>query len=185
MGLKEAQKYIKDHKKKQSDPFLWPDFMTGLPERAAIQIMADKYYSKLKTHCISYISIENIQPYLVKYGSKNHVDIIQWTAAILKTTADKYKAFIGVLDPHDFVLICKSSDFDSLIKDAATTFERKSQSFYEEKDLKNGHVLSFQRDGKDVKMGLMRLKYCTTKDSDKPPKERLLLDLERSCTGDI
>lgn len=157
--------------------------MTGLPERAAIQIMADKYYSKLKTHCISYISIENIQPYLVKYGSKNHVDIIQWTAAILKTTADKYEAFIGVLDPHDFVLICKNSDFDNLIKDAVNTFDKKARTFYTEKDLKNGHVLSFSREGQNVKMGLMRLKYCSTRDSGKLPKARLLLELERSCTG--
>ncbi len=36
MGLAEAKKYIQELHKKQSDPFLWPDYLTGLPDKAAI-----------------------------------------------------------------------------------------------------------------------------------------------------
>jgi len=180
MGIREAQKYINQHRKKQSDPLNWPDFMTGLPDRAAVQKMVEKYSPKLKTHCISYICIENIQPYLVKYGSKNHVDIIQWAAGILKTYAEKYDAFVGILDTHDFVAICSRKDFDDFIKDASADFQKKARDFYTQKDLKNGFVLSFTRDGKEVKMGMMDLKYCTTNGKD-IPRERILPELERAC----
>ena len=182
MGIREAQKFINDHRKKQSDPFLWPDFMTGLPDRAAVQKMVEKYYPKLKTYCISYICIENIQPYLVKYGSKNHVDIIQWAAGILKTTADKYDGFVGILDTHDFIVICKRKDFDEFIKKVTSDFERKAHTFYTDKDLSNGYVLSFSREGSDVRMGLMSLKYRTTNGMNLP-REQVLLELERACSS--
>lgn len=180
MGIREAQKYINQHRKIQADPLNWPDFMTGLPDRAAVQQMIEKFYPKLKTHCISYICIENIQPYLVKYGSKNHVDIIQWAAGLLKTYADKYNGFVGILDTHNFVVICKKSDFDNLIKAASASFQKKVSEFYSDKDLKNGYVLSFSRDGEEVQMGLMDLKYRSTNGMD-IPKERILPELERSC----
>ena len=183
MGLKEAKKYISEHKKRQSDPFLWPDFMTGLPDRPAILEMLDKYYPKLKTHCIAYVSIDNIQPYLVKYGSKNHMAIIQWTAGILKTTADTYKGFVGVLDTHDFIIICKHSDFEKFMNESSKRFKKKSLEFYDEKDLKNEYVMSFSRDGLEVRVGLMELKYQATCSDIDLPKERILTELERACSG--
>lgn len=180
MGIREAQKYINQHRKMQSDPLKWPDFMTGLPDRAAVQKMLDKYYPKLKTHCVSYICIENIQPYLVKYGSRNHVDIIQWAAGILKTTADKYEGFVGILDTHDFVVICRKKDFEGFIKEVSESFQKKISEFYPKEDLDNGYVLSFSRNGSEVKMGLMGLKYHSTNGLD-VPKERILPELERAC----
>jgi len=180
MSIREAHKYINQHRKMQADPLQWPDFMTGLPDRAAVQVMLDKFYPKLKTHCISYICIENIQPYLVKYGSKNHMDIIQWAAGILKTTADKYDGFVGILDTHDFVAICKRNDFDDFIKTASSSFLKKASEFYPDEDLRNGYVLAFSRDGNEVRMGLMDLKYTTTDGMD-VPKDRILPELERAC----
>ena len=182
MGIREAHRYINDHRKKQSDPFLWPDFMTGLPDRPAVLKMLDKFYPKLKTFCVAYICIENIQPYLVKYGSKNHVEIIQWAAGILKTTADSFGGFVGILDTHDFIVILKQKDFEGFMARASADFEKKAITFYSDRDLKNGYVLSFSRDGKDVRMGLMGLKYRTT-DGMNIPKERIIPELERACTS--
>lgn len=182
MSIKEAQKYINGHRKRQADPFLWPDFMTGLPDRAAVQHMIDKHFNKLDTHLIAYICIDNIQPYLVKYGSKNHIEIIQWAAGILKTTADAHKGFVGIMDTHDFVAIIKNSEFEKFIKTVSDRFSRKTRSFYSEKDLENGYVLAFSRDGKDIKMGLMSLEHTTTRGRE-IPRERLLQELERSCAA--
>ena len=36
MGFKEAKKYISELHKKQDDPYLWPDYLTGLPDKNAI-----------------------------------------------------------------------------------------------------------------------------------------------------
>ncbi len=181
MSIKEAQKYISDHRKRQSDPFLWPDFMTGLPDRSAVQKTLDTYFSKQKTHVIAYICISNIQPYLVKYGSKKHIEIIQWAAGILKTTADVHKGFVGILDTHDFVAVVKKTEFDKFIKTVTQRFAKKTRSFYTDKDLKNDYVLSFSRDGKDVEMGLMSLAFSCTEGRE-IPRERLLQELERSCS---
>lgn len=182
MSIREAQKYIREHRKRQSDPFLWPDFMTGLPDRASVQQTIDKYFNKPKSHVIVYICIDNIQPYLVKYGSKKHIEIIQWAAGILKTTADAHKAFVGILDTHDFVAVVKKTEFDKFIKTATDRFGKKVRSFYSDNDLKNDYVLAFSRDGKDVEMGLMGLEHTST-DGREIPRERLLQELERSCSS--
>jgi hypothetical protein len=36
MGLTEAKKYIQHLHKKQDNPYLWPDYLTGLPDKSAI-----------------------------------------------------------------------------------------------------------------------------------------------------
>jgi hypothetical protein len=47
MGLVEARKYIQDLHKRQSNPYLWPDYLTGLPDKAAIIKKMSEIRSKL------------------------------------------------------------------------------------------------------------------------------------------
>jgi hypothetical protein len=98
MVTSEAKKYIQDLHKKQKNPFLWPDYLTGLPDKAAIIKIMDEVFPKLGEYSIAYVRIANIQPYLIKYGPDRHAEIIQWAAAILKTSSDKRpNSFVGTL----------------------------------------------------------------------------------------
>jgi len=161
MGLSDARKYIQQLRKRQNDPFLWPDFLTGLPDKAAILKKLEDVYPKLGKISIAYVRISNIHSYLIKYGPNHHADIIQWAAAILKTSAVQCKnGFVGTLSTHDFIVTCESRQMPKLLDEADDLFERQMRTYYSQKDLKDRTTLSFTGDGEtDIRVGLMKLVY--------------------------
>ncbi len=183
MGLTDAKKYIKDLHKKQSNPFLWPDYLTGLPDKSAIIKKIDEVFSKLGEHSVAYLRIDNIQPYILKYGPSKHAEIIQWAAAILKTSSDKFpNSFAGILNTHDFIAICETKDMVSLIEEARELFRKKASTYYSQNDLAKGVTLSFDRnDGKKVNLGLMKLIAVVVNRKLRVKRSRLILDMARIC----
>ncbi len=181
MGLKEAKKYIAELHRKQDDPYLWPDFLTGLPDKAAIIQKVSEVYDQIGEYCISVIKIANIQPYLIKYGPDRHAEIIQWTAAILKTTADKYKTFVGTCCTHDFIAVCNTKSSKTFINEATKLFEKKALTLYNKEDLKKGKVLSFMKEGKRIDIGFMKLISCSISDKTDIPKDHLIPHLGKLC----
>lgn len=184
MGILDAKKYIADLKKKQDDPYQWPDFLTGLPDKNASLRKALEVYDTLGRETIFFFRIVNIEPYLIKYGPEQHADIIQWGAAILKTTADKYKGFAGTFGTHDFVVACPTKDSVKFVQEAMKLFSSKTLSFYKKEDVMNGNLFSFKIGKKDVRVGLMKLIYASLSEKPDMPKDRLMKYLEHKC-GEI
>lgn len=181
MSLSAAKRYIDALRRKQDNPYLWPDFLTGLPDKPAIMKKVIEVYPQLGKYSIIYLRVANIQPFLIKYGPDRHVDIIQWTAAILKTTVDEYKGFVGAFSSHDFVAICSAKDSKEFVDTVSRLFEKKIMTFYSDEDLKRGSLFSFIRDGKKIDVGFMKL--VSTDISTKPdiPKDLLIPHLGRLC----
>jgi GGDEF domain-containing protein len=177
MGITEARKYITALHKKQKDPLQWPDFLTGLPDRNAIIHRARK--KGIRT--IAYIRIENINPYLAKYGTTRHVEIIEWASAILRTTAEKYNMFVGTLSKHDFVVIGANKNLNGFLEEAALIFEKKAQGFYNKEDLKTGSIMRFMNEDKEIHLGFMKFIYCTSKGIKNLKREEMILHLEKLC----
>ena len=183
MGLSEARKYIAEHRKRQNNPYLWPDYLTGLPEKSAILRKLEEIYPKIGNYSVAYVRISNIQSYLIKYGPDRHADIIQWAAAILKTSADSRKnGFAGTLSTHDFIVICDCHDMQKLMEQAATLFNKRVADYYSREDMQKQETLSFKKkDGKSVRMGLMKL-VCVVADKKLPVKKSdLILNMARVC----
>lgn len=183
MGISEARKYIADHRKRQNNPYLWPDYLTGLPEKSAILRKLEEIYPKMGKYSVAYVRISNIQSYLIKYGPNRHADIIQWAAAILKTSADSRKnGFAGTLNTHDFMVICDCRDMQKLMEQAATLFNKRVADYYSKDDMKKQETLFFKkRDGKAVRIGLMKL-VCVVADKKLPVKKSdLILNMARVC----
>jgi len=67
MSLKEAKKYIDELHKKQGNPYIWPDFLTGLPDKAAILLRLDEIYPRMGEYAISLVRIANVNPYRRAY----------------------------------------------------------------------------------------------------------------------
>ncbi|RMG04621.1 MAG: hypothetical protein D6726_03015 [Nitrospirae bacterium] len=157
MGLREAKRYIDKLRKKQDNPYLWPDFLTGLPDRAAVLNKIEKVFPRIGRYGIAYIRIGNIHPYLLKYGSERHADVIQWAAGILKTLSDESRgSFVGTVGTHDFVLIAKKDELKGMVKKANKLFSNKMRGFYSKEDINRGYVISFKRDdGERVEIGFM------------------------------
>lgn len=181
MGLKEAKAYLRELRKKQGNPYLWPDFLTGLPEKPAILKKVFEVYDRLGKYSILYIRIANIQPYLIKYGPEGHADIIQWAAAVLKSAADECGGFVGAFSTHDFVAVCDAKKAKTFINSASRLFESKAMEFYTDEDIEKGAVLSFMRGGRKIDIGFMRLISTEINRKTDIPKERLIARLGSLC----
>jgi GGDEF domain-containing protein len=182
MGLAEAKKYIRELHKKQDDPYLWPDFLTGLPDRNAIVRKLEHIFPRLGRYSIAYVRISNIHPYLIKYGPDRHAEIIQWAAAILKTSCEKGpECFVGALSTHDFVVMCETNNMVKHIKDAGRLFDKKIKTFYSAQDLRRKTTLSFRKEGEDVHIGLLRLTAIIAQERPGVTKSDLLQHMARLC----
>ena len=183
MGLTDAKKYIKDLHKKQNDPFLWPDYLTGLPDKSAVIKKMEEVFSKLGKYSVVYLRIDNIQPYLLKYGPAKHAEIIQWAAAILKTSSDKFpNSFVGTLNAHDFIAIGETKNMVALIEEAREIFRKKAAAYYSKSDLAKGVTFSFDRnDGKKVNLGIMKFVAVVVNRKLRLKRSRLILDMARIC----
>ena len=183
MGASEARKYIAQLHRKQSDPGNWPDYLTGLPGKAAILRELDRVYSRLGQYAVAYVRVSNVYPFLIKYGYEHHADLIEWAAAILKTTADRAKdSFVGTIDTHDYIIISRQADLDEILKEARDPFAKKAKSLYIAEDRKKGYILSFQANGKNVCVGLMGFLCACVKEKTSIPKLDLLPHLAGLCS---
>ncbi len=183
MGLADAKKYIQQLHKKQDNPYLWPDYLTGLPDKGAIIKKLDAVFPKLGKYSIAYVKIGNIHPYLIKYGPDVHADIIQWAAATLKTTSQKCRgSFVGTLSTHDFIVICETKNISKLIKEAGKIFKKRVENYYTKEDLKNRTTLSFtSSSGKKVKIGLITLVSVVVDRKLSVKKTHLIQSMGRIC----
>jgi GGDEF domain-containing protein len=183
MGMQDAKKYIKQLHKRQDNPNLWPDYLTGLPDKAAIIKKMELAFPKLGTYSMAYVKIGNIHPYIIKYGADNHADIIQWAAAILHTTSKKCKdSFVGTISTHDFLVICKTKNMNNIIKEANRLFNKRIQSYYSKTDLRKKTTLSFRRDGGEkVHVGLIKFIYVVADRKLKTKRSHLIQDMGKVC----
>jgi len=183
MGIAEAKKYIRLLHKKQEDPYLWPDYLTGLPDKTSVIKKIYETSPKLGEYSIAYIKITNIQPYLLHYGPDKHAEIIQWAAAIIKTTADKcHDSFAGTFNTHDFIMICKTKNVAKLFEEAREIFRKTVLDYYSRKDLAKGEILFYDRnDGKKVNKGLMKLIAVVADKKLRVKRNDLLMNMARIC----
>jgi GGDEF domain-containing protein len=182
MSIAGAKKYIQELHKRQENPYLWPDFLTGLPDKSAIIKKLEEVYPKMGRYAIAYIRIANIHPYLIKYGPDRHAEIIQWAAAILKTTCEKCsKCFVGTVSTHDFVVMCETRNMIKHVMQAARIFRKKTEAFYTQKDLSSKTTLSFRRNGEKINIGLMGLKAVIAQKKLGVKKNHLLQEMGKAC----
>jgi len=182
MSIAEARKYIQDLHKRQENPYLWPDFLTGLPDKAAILNKLQDVYPELGKSAVVYVRIANIHPYLIKYGPDKHADIIQWAAAILKTSCDRCQGcFVGTVSTHDFVVMCETRNIEKHMKEVQKAFNKQVQSYYVKEDLRKKTTLSFSRNGEIVSVGLIRMVAVVV---DKPTaieQSMLIREMGKAC----
>jgi len=183
MGIAEAKKYVRELHKKQNNPYLWPDYLTGLPDKAAVLDRLEHILPKIGKYSVAYVRIGNVQPYLIQYGPNRHADIIQWAAAVLKTTADRCaNGFAGTLGTHDFMVVCESNALQKLMAEASRMFDAKMREFYSDADLARQATISLKKNNShDFKFGLMRLIYVVSDRKMPLKKSDLVLRMAKEC----
>ncbi len=158
MSLQRARRYIEQLHRRQDNPYLWPDYLTGLPDQRAVVRKVSEVYPRIGRFAICYLRIANIEPYLMKYGYDNHSEIIQWAAAILKSVASETgQTFVGKAGTHEFVVITRPSKTAEFIRKANTLLRRKLRHWLNEEDIKRGYIFTFTDvTGQVRKAGLLK-----------------------------
>jgi len=183
LSLIRAKEYIKKLHSKQSNPDLWPDFLTGLPDKAAVLRRVNETLPRLGTQAVAYVRIANINPYLLKYGAEHHAELVQWAAAVLRTSADDYGRghFVGAIKTHDFVVLGRTANVEAILKKADSLFQKRTRNMYTEQDLERDYIISFQKGRDRVRIGLMQLIHVIADSSCELGQGDFMATLQELC----
>jgi len=184
LSLTRAKEYIRKLHSRQSNPDLWPDFLTGLPDKAAVLRRVNEAIPRLGSQSVAYVRIANINPYLLKYGAEHHAALVQWAAAILRTVADEYGRgnFVGALKTHDFVVVGRTANVEAIVTRAGTLFRKRTHSMYTEQDLEREYIISFQKGRARIKIGLMRLIHVLADNSCNLGQGEFIAMMQELCS---
>ncbi|MDD4894495.1 MAG: response regulator [Candidatus Omnitrophica bacterium] len=109
---------------------------------------------------VCYIDIDKFKSYNDKYGFEHGDEVIRETARILIQVTQQMgnpNDFIGHIGGDDFVIVTTPNTIDNLCKKIIDEFEKKSPSFYNDTDRKNGYIIGFDRQGKEQKIPLLSI----------------------------
>jgi len=184
LSLVRAKEYIKKLHSKQGNPDLWPDFLTGLPDKTASLRRINNTLPKLGPYAVAYLRITNINPFLLKYGMERHAEVVQWAAAILKTVADEHGKdnFVGAIRTHDFVVVGRVGSVEAIVKRASSLFQKRTRGMYDERDIQRGYILSFKKGKAQVRIGLMRLTSVITDGHPNLERGEFVAALQSLCS---
>lgn len=184
MSLAKAKDYIDHLHKRQANPYLWPDFLTGLPDKTAILHRLDRVYPRLGKWAVAYVRTANVNPFLLKYGTQKHAEIIQWAAAILKTTAMDHgrSNFVGVVNMHDFVVMAPTGQISNILKNASALYWRRTKTLYSREDIGKGRILAFQTDRTQVSIGFIQFIHVIADTNTGIPRSQFLPALQALCS---
>jgi len=134
--------------------------LTRLPGNVSI---LDELSRRLESHArfaVCYVDLDKFKAYNDKYGFEHGDDVIRETARILISATQalgNHDDFIGHIGGDDFVIVTTPNIADNLCNKIIAEFEKKSPSFYNETDRKNGYIFAKDRHGKEQKIPLISI----------------------------
>lgn len=130
--------------------------LSGLPGNIIIEQRMNNCIASDEEYSILYLDIDNFKAYNDIYGFENGDRIIQLLASIIvkNTNSDQ---FIGHIGGDDFVIILNSYEFEPVCQVIKESFETDVLNFYNDNDIKNGFIISQNRNGEIEKYPLISL----------------------------
>ncbi|MDR2604444.1 MAG: GGDEF domain-containing protein [Desulfovibrio sp.] len=120
--------------------------LTGLPGNLLIEKEILSRIFRDRPYCITYYDIDNFKAYNDAYGFDNGDRMLSLVADILKDCAVKDE-FIGHIGGDDFIVICDYHEGEDYCESVINQFSSRVTSLYRDEDLKNGHIISKNRQG--------------------------------------
>ena len=149
-------KNILDRKKKSIDV----NPLTSLPGNLSIQETIEKKIAS-KTHfSLLYADLSNFKSFNDKYGFFRGDEVIKFTADILQRTIRHFgmiSDFLGHIGGDDFVIITESDNSIILAENIIKNFDSGIKKFYNDEDLKNGFVVSKDRQDNECEIPIMTI----------------------------
>lgn len=132
--------------------------LTHLPGNTSIMEEIQHRIDSKQQFAVGYIDLDKFKIYNDKYGFEKGDEIIRMTArAIIKGVQEKGEqdAFVGHIGGDDFVFISEDAKADEISQKIIEEFDKVAPSFYSEEDRKKGFIIGKDRQGNEVKSGLI------------------------------
>lgn len=130
--------------------------LSGLPGNLIIEQMLMQCVSGVCNYSIAYFDIDNFKAYNDVYGFEKGDLIIKLLADIIRKNLPD-EQFVGHIGGDDFVVILPEQVEENYFSGIVSEFEREVLSFYCEKDIANGYIITNNRRGEQEKFPLITL----------------------------
>jgi diguanylate cyclase (GGDEF)-like protein len=135
---------------KQTNP------LTGLPGNLVIEKNILNRIFREDPYCIAYYDIDNFKAYNDAYGFDNGDKMLMLLAETLRACALNNE-YVGHIGGDDFIVICDYQDGEKYCQTVIDCFSSKITSLYRDEDIKNGYIISKNRNGVTEKFPIASL----------------------------
>ncbi|UCB56675.1 MAG: response regulator [Candidatus Omnitrophota bacterium] len=134
--------------------------LTRLPGNVSIFNEIDRRIKNREKFAVGYIDMDKFKIFNDKYGFTWGDRIIQESArVIVKTVEEKGDPddFVGHIGGDDFVIVTSLATIEEICRQIIKEFDEVTKKLYNPQDLKKGHIIGKDRQGKTVKVGLITI----------------------------
>ena len=134
--------------------------LTHLPGNTSITEEIQHRIDHQKPFAVGYADLDKFKIYNDKYGFEKGDEIIRSTARVLiKNVQEKGgpDSFVGHVGGDDFVFITDDSVIDTICQSIIDEFDKTAPEFYNEEDKLKGYILGKDRQGNEIKIGLLSI----------------------------
>lgn len=137
--------------------------LTQLPGNTIINRVLGDVMVYLGRYVVLYFDLDNFKAYNDIYGFDNGDKIIKMTSKLILNhikAQDVINSFVGHIGGDDFVAVMELKSVErlqSLIEEILREFDAQILGYYNEKDIKQGHIQAEDRSGKSTVYPLMSL----------------------------
>ncbi len=132
--------------------------LTHLPGNTSIMEEIQHDISQNKPFAVGYADLDKFKVYNDHYGFEKGDEVIRQLARVLVLVVREEaspEAFVGHIGGDDFVFIVDDALADKVCERIIQEFDKIVPSFYNEADRKNGYIVGKDRQGNEIKTGLL------------------------------
>lgn len=120
--------------------------LTGLPGNNMVQNELQEAMKRKVKFAVAYLDLDNFKAYNDAYGFSNGDSMIKVLADCIKKNIHA-KDFAGHIGGDDFVIVSQEGDLEQKCNHIILIFKESIQKLYNQEDLKNGYIISKNRNG--------------------------------------
>ncbi|MDD5102170.1 MAG: GGDEF domain-containing protein [Endomicrobiaceae bacterium] len=120
-----------------------------MPGNLSIQHDVERRIADKLHFSLLYMDLSNFKSFNDKYGFYKGDEVIKFTADLLQETIKRFGVtsdFLGHIGGDDFVIISDIDNSIGIAENIIKVFDDGIKKFYDKEDLKNGYIISVDRE---------------------------------------
>lgn len=147
LGIGWVQDLLREVTSMQMESARYANPLTQLPGNVPINQHIDQLLGTRAEHCVVYCDLDNFKPFNDVYGYAKGDEVIKLTARVLSEFCDPALDYVGHIGGDDFILICRSPDWQARCQAILKSFATDIACFFSNDDLERGGYVTENRKG--------------------------------------